>query len=192
MIEGSDGFDDTFTARVPGAGSVQVADANGATVTETSGALGRLQINPLGGDDLIQVDTNTGLIRVPITIDGGSNSDTILVYGDPAAAEQDALDQVEYMPGPDVLEGRLLYDLDWTTPDTHEMVIDFVNLEPVIDYTAKTVAMTVYGTNADNAINYVEGPNSGAVDPILNPHRVCNGHDLHRRLRNHRVCQLPQ
>ena len=175
VIEGNDGSADTHTARVPLVGSVEIADAAGATVTETSGALGRLQINTLGGDDLIEVDTNNGLIRVPITVDGGANSDTILVYGNPAAAELDALDQVEYMPGPDVLEGRLLYDLDWTSADTHEMVIDFVNLEPVIDFTAKTVAMTVYGTNADNAINYTEGPNSDIVDPTLNPAAFLTG-----------------
>ena len=54
------------------------------TVTETSGALGRLQINTLGGDDVVTVDVNgTALITVPITFDGGANSDLLQVQGTP-------------------------------------------------------------------------------------------------------------
>ena len=163
VIEGANGSNDDYTARVPVAGSVEVADAAGATVTETSGALGRLQINTLGGDDVVTVDDSTGLITPLITYDGGSGSDALVTRGTLP------VEQVEYMPGPDTVEGRLLYDLDWQTPDSHDMTIDFLNLEPVIDLVPKTVAMTVYGTNADNAINYIEGPNSGITDPVLNP-----------------------
>ncbi len=38
-----------------------------------------------------------------------------------------AVQQVEYRPGPAVTEGRLTYD------GGADMIIDFVNLEPVID-----------------------------------------------------------
>ena len=103
------------------------------------------------------------------------------MVGDPGLVE-DNLDQVEYFPGPDVLEGRLLYDLDWTTPLTHEMVIDFTNMEPVVDLTVAAVAVTVYGTNEDNAINYIEGPNSGPIqarpvgsNPLINPFEFTTG-----------------
>ena len=52
VIEGSDGLADRHTATRPAVGSVRVVDSNsGVTVTETSGDLGRLQINTLGGDD---------------------------------------------------------------------------------------------------------------------------------------------
>lgn len=174
IIEGESGSADHILLREPdspfGPGSVEVTDVNApivpiviTDVTIAAGRLGSVVVNTFGGDDRLEVDTNNGLIRVPITLDGGANSDSILVHGDPSGAEGDDLDQVEYMPGPDVLEGRLLYDLDWTSADTHEMVIDFINMEPVVDLTYATVAVTVYGTNADNAINFMEGPNTGGL-----------------------------
>ena len=70
VIEGNDGSNDEYTVTQPG--GVQVADTFGATVTETSGALGRLQINTLGGDDLVTVDDSSGLIVPLMTYDGGS------------------------------------------------------------------------------------------------------------------------
>ena len=182
IIQGQDGAgskDDSYLVTKPVVGSVAILDGNsaivGVTVTETTGALARLEIDTLGGDDLVAVDVSSGLIRVPLTYDGGANSDTLLVVGDPAVAEGNDLDQVEYMPGPDVLEGRLLYDLDWTTPTTHEMTIDFINLEPVVDLTVANVAVTVYGTDADNAINFIEGPHSGLLDPVFNPAGATTG-----------------
>jgi hypothetical protein len=174
IIEGESGSADHIILSEPDGpfapGTVTVTDFNAPIVpiaitdtTIAAGPLGSVVINTLGGDDLIEVDVNNGLIRVPITVDGGANSDSILVQGDPSGAEGDDLDQVEYMPGPDIVEGRLLYDLDWTSADTHEMVIDFLNMEPVVDLTYATIAVTVYGTNADNAINFSEGPNADGL-----------------------------
>ncbi len=174
IIEGESGSADHIILSEPdgpfAAGTVTVTDFNAPIVpiaitdtTIAAGPLGSVVINTLGGDDLIEVDVNNGLIRVPITVDGGANSDSILIQGDPSGAEGDDLDQVEYMPGPDIVEGRLLYDLDWTSADTHEMVIDFINMEPVVDLTHATIAVTVYGTNADNAINFSEGPNADGL-----------------------------
>ena len=174
VIEGSDGAADNFRVSHPvGVPVVAVTDvASGVTVTDLGtgvpSPLGRLQINTLGGDDMVTVDNSTGLINVPITYDGGSGSDTLLVTG------TTAVQQVEYFPGPDVLEGRLAYSLTWGPPPSRDMVIDFINLEPVIDLVPKTVALTVYGTNADNAINYTEGPNSGVVS-LLNPLGLVTG-----------------
>ena len=177
VIQGAEGANDAFTVTNPTGSDVLAVTHGGKVVTATSGAaaLGQLRINSLGGDDFVTVDVNTGLISVPIMFDGGAGSDALVVLGDPAQAEGNDLDQVEYFPGTDVLEGRLLYDLDWTTPDTHEMMIDFINLEPVVDLTVAAVAVTVYGTNADNAINYTDGPHGGVVHTVLNPLGVVTG-----------------
>ena len=168
IIEGESGSADHILLREPDGpgspGTVEITDVNaplGAVVitdvTLADGALGSVVINTLGGDDLIEVDAGGGLIRVPITIDGGANSDALYVYGDPSAAEADDVDLVEYLPGPDVLAGRLRYDLDSTTPDTQEMLIDFIGLEPVLDL-VPAATLAVNGTPADNAISYTESP----------------------------------
>jgi hypothetical protein len=86
VIEGSDGDADGYTVTRPAAGSVEVDDVAGVTVTETSGNLGRLQINTLGGDDVVRVDVDgaaSNLIGVPITFDGGAGSDVLRVTGTP-------------------------------------------------------------------------------------------------------------
>lgn len=161
VIEGADGAADNYqVTNPPGPGSVAVVDLSSqnpnVTVSDTAGLLGRLQINSLGGDDLVNVDDTNGLISPSITYDGGSGSDTLLVTGTVPVA------QTEYMPGPAVTEGRLAYSLAWGPP-SHDMIIDFVNLEPIIDLLPTTVAVTVYGTNASNAINFAEGPNAGGL-----------------------------
>jgi hypothetical protein len=169
VIEGADGQGDRHTVTRPAVGAVRVQDTlSGVVVTETSGALGRLQLNTLGGDDVVTVDDSTGLISPLITVDGGTGSDALVVLGTVP------VEQVEYLPGPAVTEGRLTYDTNWRLPGK-DMTIDFVNLEPVIDLVPKTVALTVYGTNADNAINYVAGPHSGVVDALFNPAGLVTG-----------------
>lgn len=171
IVEAFDGgFFDSLTVTNPAAGYFAVTalyDFN-RTLTETLSGAARLELRTLGGDDRVTVDNSSGLISNPITYDGGVGSDTLLVLG------TTPVQQVEYLPGPDVLEGRLLYDLDWTTPDTHEMTIDFINLEPIVDLVPKTVALTVYGTNADNAINYSAGLHSGQ-ESWLNPTAMLTG-----------------
>ncbi len=168
VIEGSDGAADAFTVTDPdglGAGvSAAVTDGNGAgvTVTATNANLGRLQINTLGGDDQVLVDVGvTDLIGTPITFDGGAGSDLLTVSGAPATA----VNTVTYTPGPATTEGRLTYDAN--------MTIDFLNLEPVVDLVV-AANVVVNGTNADNAINYTAGPNSGVVN-ALNPLGLATG-----------------
>ena len=154
VIEGSDGTGDDYTVLLPATGSVEVADAAGITVTETSGNLGRLLINTLGGDDEVTVDVDSAIpsdvIAVPITFDGGAGSDALTVQGDPTTT----VGEVIYTPGPATEEGRLTYE---DAGDVTLMTIDFVNLEPVVDLVVAN-KLTVNGTNADNAINY--GPGS--------------------------------
>ncbi len=146
-VSGAGGGNDNFTVTNPtGAPSVAITDANGtmATVTETTGGLGRLQINTLGGNDQVLVDVGgpaSDLVTVPITFDGGASSDLLTISGTPVTTVTD----VTYSPGPDVTEGRLTYD--------NNMTIDFVNLEPVIDL-VPAANLVVNGTNAANSIDY--------------------------------------
>lgn len=160
VIEGNDGSltgDDVFMVTNPaGAPSVAVSNNTLRTVTETSGNLGRLQINSLGGDDVVGVQTDAAIpsdvIGVPITFDGGGGSDELGVLGDPATA----VDEVIYTPGPAVTEGRLLYQ---DAADAVLMTIDFVNLEPIHDAIV-AANLTVNGTHEENDINYLR-----AADP---------------------------
>ena len=56
----------------------------GVTVTATNAGMGRLQLDTRGGDDNVIVDlTARDLITVPITFDGGANSDLLTVQALP-------------------------------------------------------------------------------------------------------------
>lgn len=156
VIEGTDGAGgaDRFTVTNPADGSVAVTDharGNPLTVTATSDAHGRLQIATRGGDDVLTVNVDapqdqSDLVTVPITFDGGTNSDTLIVQGTPVAGTTAAT----YTPGPDVTEGRLVHRGGAAT-----MIIDFLNLEPVVDVVPGT--LTVNGTDASNWIDYRVG-----------------------------------
>jgi len=164
VIEGSNALADRHMVTRPAAGSVRVVDTlSGVQVTETSGDLGRLQISTLGGDDEVTVDNTNGLVGSLITYDGGTGSDLLRVTG------ATAVQTVEYLPGPAVGEGRLLYD-------GGAMTIDFLNLEPVIDL-VPAAELIVNGTNADNAISYTAGANSGTelVDGAATGQVAVNG-----------------
>ena len=147
VVETIDSRDDDVAVVNPaGAGQVAVTFFN--TVTEINGGLLGLRLETLGGDDTATVDVGVdGPITTPITFDGGAGRDTLVVTGTPPGP--DAFDSVTYTPGPSVNQGRLQY----AGP---AMLIDFRNLEPVIDTTA-AAALIVNGTNSDNAINYAAG-----------------------------------
>jgi len=171
IIEGSDGStttgDDRFTVTSP-AGNVAVTDGNGNNVTVTGMGVGRLEINTLGGDDWVTVDAGSpDVIGVPITFNGGANSDLLRVTGNPATAVQTET----YSPGPAVGEGRLTYD---SAAGSRLMTIDFTGLEPVFTDLVVNGNLVVNGTNADNAINYMAGPDSGIVNAV-NPNGLVTG-----------------
>jgi len=161
VIEGSDGANDNFTVTNPAAGSVAVRDNNGTgvTVTETSGNLGRLQINTLGRDDRVTVNVGaTDLVGVPITYDGGGGSDLLTISGTPATQ----VNTVTYRPGPATVEGRITHDADANPANGAAMTIDFLNLEPVIDL-VPALNLVVQGTDADNQIDYRAAGANGLV-----------------------------
>ena len=156
VIEGSDGFDDAYTVTNPGGNAspfVRVVDvASGITVTNVTQAVGRLHIQTLGGDDSVTVDVGTvGLVLVPITFDGGTNSDSLTISGTPAGAVTST-----YSPGPSVVEGRITH-----ASANAIQVIDFVNLEPVIDLVPG--ALIVNGTDKNNVIDYRDFGGNGLV-----------------------------
>ena len=124
-------------------GSLAVTDLISGVVVTATVAPGELLLDTKEGDDTVIVDDSNGLIGSLITYDGGAGSDTLIVDGGD-------IQSATYSPGPAVTEGRLTHD---------GQTIDFVNLEPVIDLTNAGM-LTVNGTNADDAINYIQGPNS--------------------------------
>ena len=165
IIEGNDGSADNYavTAGASGASALAVTDGTShRSVTATLATLGRLQINTLGGDDMVWVDVdNKDLITVPITFDGGTGSDLLTVRGKPAVDVNRVLvpftTNATYTPGPLGNQGRLVEV--GVGASTKTMTIDFANLEPVVDLIPGI--LTVNGTNADNAINYTAGTNNG-------------------------------
>ena len=105
-----------------------------------------------GGDDIVTVDVGgpaSSPIANPLTYDGGLNFDALIVTGAPGAAAVDPFDTVTYTPGPAVDQGRLAYVDGGVT----EMLIDFRNLEPVLDL-VPSASLIVNGNHANNAINY--------------------------------------
>ncbi|MCI0360198.1 MAG: hypothetical protein L0211_17105 [Planctomycetaceae bacterium] len=163
VIEGLDGgggvpANDSFTVTHPTGADVAIVDNGpGVTVTDVTGGdtLGRLVLETRGGDDEVTVNIGGTLpIAVPITFDGGAGADQLVVIGTPlnVAGAPDPFDNVNYTPGPIGNLGRLEY-LDG---GLREMLIDFVNLEPVLDLVPAAI-LTVNGTNANNAINYTGG-----------------------------------
>ena len=121
---------------------------------------GTLEIQGLDGDDVLQIDASGGPVRTPVLFDGGAGSDTLQVLGAPAPSP---FAEVIYSVGPAVTEGRLAYE---DANNNVLMRIDFINLEPVQDNVPAAV-LTVVGTGADNAIDYVAGPNSGNAASIF-------------------------
>lgn len=111
-----------------------------------------LAVDLQAGDDNLIVDVEgTGLITTPIAYDGGTGSDLLTVMGTPATA----VDTVRYAPGIQPDEGRVSYDID-TGVAGLDMVIDFDNLEPVVDLVA-AATLVVDGNGDDNQMTYSVG-----------------------------------
>ncbi len=151
VIEGQQGANDNYTVSKPAAGSAAILDNNssnkGVTVTETTGNLGRLQIDTQGANNLVTVDSTNestnGPITVPIDYDGGSGVNALAMVGGTATADV-------YTPGAQLGAGT-----DTLTFPAGTESVQFQNLSPFWEDVAGP--LTVNGTNADNAINYTEG-----------------------------------
>jgi len=146
--------------------SLAVLDANSlVAVMETSGALGRLQVNTLSGDDRLSLDNDAaawdGLVTLPsgIHFDGGQGRDTLALE-----ASAGLLTGTTYNVGPTVDAGNVLQ-----TSAAGTQTVYFTGLEPTV--MEGTGPLVVNATNADNAIAYTRGPgvdalftNGGAAD----------------------------
>ncbi len=160
IIEGTAG-NDIWEVTNPLAlgGSALVTDIGSGVAVRNSvglGSPGDLVIRGLGGDDIVTVDVDfagsnsdvlTGINL--LTFDGGTGSDELAITGTPLTL----VDELIYSPGPDITEGRLLYE---DAANNALMTIDFLNLEPILDLVPVTT-LTVNGTSAANAINYTAG-----------------------------------
>jgi hypothetical protein len=110
------------------------------------------------GDDTFTVDNSNGAVALSggIFFDGGAGNNTLVLQGTTAASSD------TYTPGPAAGQGT---DIQFYGAVLQE--VTFANLTPFINL-VPAASLTVDGTNADNAINYTAGPNSGITNG-LNP-----------------------
>jgi Ca2+-binding RTX toxin-like protein len=133
-----------------------IFDVSGPDLTAAA-LFGDVQVNFLGGegDDLLDIDLalNAKFSGTGLFYDGGTGADALTVTGGAALATP--LTSTTYTPGAALGAGKLTY----ADGALANMVIDFVNLEPVIDLVVSPT-LIVNANNASNAINY--GPGSVA------------------------------
>jgi hypothetical protein len=116
--------------------------------------LNQINVNGLGGNDTLIVDSSNGLINVPngINYDGGTGFNTLdLVQTGGTMQTSDV-----YSPGPNPGEGT-----DVITGPSGTQTVSFQNLAPVLDL-VPAATFTVNGTPANNAISY----SRGLIDPV--------------------------
>ncbi|MCO6453692.1 MAG: CHRD domain-containing protein [Pirellulaceae bacterium] len=149
LLSGTTGAD-IFNLSLSATGQL-IATVNGLTTTyanliggpiATSG-VEQILVQGLAGDDTLTVDSTNGAIPIPINYEGGNNADFLTLTGGVATSNT-------YQVGPGVGEGTSTIVIGGVT-----QVVRFSNLEPVLDLVGGPLA--VYGTNADNAINYTQG-----------------------------------
>ncbi|MFT3883695.1 MAG: hypothetical protein QM703_29210 [Gemmatales bacterium] len=154
----------------PGTGDDQVHTGGGVTtVTSVAGDGNDLldfsnspvgvNFTVQGGDsvigsqfnDKVTVDSTGGLITSPIFFDGGAGFNTLVLTQTGGTTQTSDT----YRVGPNPGEGSSVI----TGPGGTQSVT-FKNLSPVQDNVPATTT-TIFGTNADNAINYSQGPGGG-------------------------------
>jgi hypothetical protein len=117
--------------------------------------LNQINVNGLGGNDTLIVDSSNGLINVPngINYDGGTGFNNLqLVQTGGATQFSDT-----YSVGPNPGQGT-----DVITGPSGTQTVFFQNLDPVTDL-VPAFSLLVNGTPANNAIGYTQGPNSGTA-----------------------------
>ncbi|HEV3120478.1 MAG TPA: hypothetical protein VGY53_01180, partial [Isosphaeraceae bacterium] len=123
---------------------------NSATpvLTVPLASLKQINVNGLGGNDTLIVDSTNGLISVPngIRYDGGTGNNNLqlLQTGGPARASDTYSVNTNPGQGSDVIVGG-----------TETQTVFFQNLAPVFDNVPSP--LTVNGTPANNVINYSQG-----------------------------------
>ena len=115
-------------------------------------SLTQINVNGLGGNDTLIVDSSNGGIPVPIAYDGGTGSNALTLQGGTALTDT-------YAPGPNVGSGTSTLTFTGGVTET----IQFQNLAPVLDTVPGP--LTVMGTTSNDVINYGVGsvPANGLV-----------------------------
>ncbi len=124
---------------------------NGSSSQMNLADLTQINVNGLGGNDTLIVDSSNGLIPLSINYDGGTGFNKLQL----AQTAGDTQTADNYSVGPNNGQGTSLI----TGPSGTQSVF-FQNLAPVID-TVPSLTLTVNATPANNAINYT----NGTVDP---------------------------
>ena len=111
----------------------------------------QINVNGLGGNDTLIVDSSNGGIPVPIAYDGGTGSNALKLQGGTDLTDT-------YAPGPNVGSGTSTLTFTGGVE-----TIEFQNLAPVLDTVSGP--LTVAGTAANDVINYGVGsvPTHGLV-----------------------------
>jgi hypothetical protein len=116
----------------------------------------QINVNTLGGNDTLIVDSTNGLIDVPggIRYDGGTgdNNLELLQTGGPTQTSDTYTVITNPGQGSDVIVGAIT---------TQIQSVFFQNLAPVYDNVP--APLTVVGTPSNNVINYEKGPHSGIL-----------------------------
>lgn len=131
----------------------------------------QINVNTLGGNDTLIVDSANGLINSirGIRYDGGAGFDQLILLQEGGTGSGSGSDLVEpqqvgpaqfvgdtqtsdvYFAGPLAGSGT-----STITGPSGTQVVQFQNLEPVLDL-VPAASLAVNGTNANNAINYTQG-----------------------------------
>ncbi|MCA9065947.1 MAG: hypothetical protein KDA96_22920, partial [Planctomycetaceae bacterium] len=119
-------------------------------------------ISTLSGHDTLTIDESNGLIGVPggIQFNGGDGQDMLRFAGTINVA-------TTYRVGAEFSDGMLE-----RIGSRAASQVSFTGLEPIFDASPGT--LKIVGTNADNAINLSDGPNSGVVNEA-NPAAAATG-----------------
>ena len=127
----------------------------------TSG-VDQVQVQGGSGDDSVAIDYSfnedpwhTGRL----TYDGGEGSDSLSFVGVPDPAVN-----VNYTPGP--LPGAGTMAVNHPTSGLPPQVVDFVNLEPVFDFSVG-IDLTIHAGNAANQISYFTDNGVGTLDSLV-------------------------
>jgi hypothetical protein len=146
------GENDTFVLKRDSSDTSKLdVTLNGSNSQFTIANFSQINVNGLGGNDTLILDSSNGLISLAINYDGGAAFNQLQLVqtaGDTQTGDN-------YSVGPNNGQGTSLI----TGPSGTQSVF-FQNLAPVID-TVPSATLTVNGTASNNAINYT----NGTVDP---------------------------
>ncbi len=141
---------DQFLIKLDATGAfIQFFENGVLAFTAAKGTVTQINVDGMGGDDKLTLDSTNGLISVAngIHFDGGDGVDSLsLIQTGGTVQTSDT-----YNVGPNNGDGS-----STIVGPSGTQQVEFQNLEPVLDTVAAAI-LTVNGTAASNAINYSQG-----------------------------------